>query len=379
MRNCPKCGNPLQDNATSCPVCGTNFVVANTNQVSVVQPVQVQANNTGGLVNNQQVMQHPINQTVTVQQPVMTQQQANGQIQQAVTAPVAPSNPQVQNNVSLTKDSPGVQQQNVSSVNNNVHLVKKGSVKINNKILLLIVLIVAIIIVFFVLTGGKKGSKVVNTAQTLDYVSVVSNGFRFKMDKSWFVLSGNNVVIIKDDNSSILVKLEKYDTSISDYSKANIEKYLNSRDELIDEYEVIETNIESSPAIIVKAKVLEEEKQDAEYYYIKAGEKLIVGASVIYLKDNEKSKNTELVSNLISSLSYSDDNSIALKEVNNHIKTYGIFGNILGRSNNWYDYEEDEVSENEDEETQSNDEELEEQESNEEIEENSVNTEDNYE
>ena len=61
---------------------------------------------------------------------------------------------------------------------------------------------------------------------------------------------------------------------------------------------------------------------------------MIIGATIIYLKDNAKSDNEAIIKTMLQDISYSDDGLKATKETNDYINTFGLYGNILSSSNN---------------------------------------------
>lgn len=280
MIKCPKCGSELAPGVISCPKCGVRF-------------------------------QSPVQSTPT--QPVN-----NPKPQQQVPQSIPPQQP-IKNDEPLVKS------------------MEPEKTKKNNKGLLIVIAIILIlgIVLFLYLNNESKKNRTNTNNQVFEYKEIVTNGYKLKIKKDWYIVEGNGNVIIKDVNSDLIIRLSNYKTSFQNYSKDRIETYLNNRDD-IDNQEISELKIGNFETILVNANIKEKDDKtyNADYYYLKAGDNMIIGATIIYLKDNARNDNQQLIKNILQDISYSDDGLKATQETNNYANTFGLYGNILTSSNN---------------------------------------------
>ena len=306
MNNCPKCGNPIQAGASSCPICGTQF----TYQQNIAN-VQTSNQNTNQNISIQP--QQSINQN-TLQQP----NTINNQAIQFSTSAQQTTIPQ----------STNVQIQNKKE--------KKKS-KVNFKVILIfLVIVIAIIVAFLLLNSPKATKKTVTNNEDFEYTEASAGGFKFKMVKDWYALEGNGSVLVKDSKSNLLIKLEIHKKSFDDYSKEKIENYIKTYRSDAKDIVVSEKSIESKSTYMVEAKVKENDGTEnlVQYYYVKINDGTIVGATVIYLDESIKEDVNKAIETLIGSISYSNDTVTVVKDISEHTNAFGIYGNTLSSANN---------------------------------------------
>lgn len=390
MNNCPKCGNPLQIGTTLCPICGTNTspavasvptpavsptksetpAVAQQTQVPTAvkteTPQNLETQNLQPAVqpqNNiqtaQPVTQVQPTQTVAQVQPVQSTQQA-AQVQPVQTAqpkvsenvqstqnvqtnnaniavpeikveesaiaptvaPIAPSSPVPSIPASLTASAP-LEAPKVEEAK------KKPKKKVNATVLIIagIVLIVGIAALFLTSTGkptlnqnntGGGDTGLANTA-------ISSNGYKLNIEDGWIVNEDGTNVIITNSNDTVAIKLNHTNVGLSNISKDTIESYLQNRTDL-SETSISETTLSAKDVYLVNTSL---NSAPIQIYYISGGTNLTIGVTVVYQTEESKTKYEASVTEMIGTLSYSDDSIKAISTMEMYSNAFNIFGNSI--------------------------------------------------
>ena len=427
INNCPKCGNPLQEGITSCPICGTNIdinansaatpVVAQVATPVVEQPVapQVAVQPTivqtpaAPVVETPQVVEttvvsaaQPEMQVVApvVEQPVAPQvevapvepvvapvvetpvvqivqpemQVAPSVLEQPTVAPVqtvsaqtteqtaiapeqtvqtqmptpvvpimptldalAPKNEGVQIATPTAQPEQVVEKQEKKKTSFNIKNLTK-----NQKIIAVAAVAVVIMIVagLFLSSSslGKPTNVVQNNTPTKEVAvakEVTTNGYKLKLEEGWMVEENGTDVILKKEDDSVIINIQHFAMSLEDFTKEKINSYFTSQTSFSD-VNVEETSISGKNAYVINCTFQAPSNQDAkypvQYYYINGGSSLIVGASIVYIDEDAKTSNAAFVTNLMGTMSYSDDTVKALDTLNMYSEVFGKYGNALKES-----------------------------------------------
>lgn len=332
MNNCPKCGNPLQVGVSTCPICGTN----------IEQNLSVSENKTAEVMVNSVANPMSQNVTVPVPQPV-TEAPAEAPAAPvevatptpvAQVAPVAPTTPVVETPVpevtpvaSVTQ-TPQVEVTPTKEVKEHTKTRKKVSFKINKNVLVILGLLIIVAVV------GVFGFKFLNkpienpndkNKNTSEIASVISNGYRFNIDKNWSVNEDGQNVILSNESDSLFIRFTHSNSNISSINKSMIEQYLD-RNSAYKEKTVVETKISAKDAYLINCRFND---LPVQIYFINGGSNLLLGVTIIYQSEDTKSKYESVVTELVGSTSYADESSKAISVLNMYSNIFGVFDGIL--------------------------------------------------
>ena len=351
MNNCPKCGNPLEPGVTTCPICGNNLVntpetnVVNNNVVAgspeVLAPVtenkvdnqvvnvNVTPNEQGAIVNNSA----PALASVTPESPVVTE-----------VAPATEASAQVSN------ASAGKQEKLAND--SQTPLVKDEDVKPKKKkkpflLIILLLLVVGGIGTMMFLNGSKPATSTDNKPKT-ETIAVASNGYKFDLPKTWFLTEDSRNVVITNEDSTVSIKLDQSESTLSDLNEEIIKKALATHEDYTDT-SVSKIKISAKDAYLVNTKI---NKMPVQIYFINGGSRLLIGVTVVYHTDEAKTEYEAMVTEMIGTLSYANEEVKALDIINMYSNAFNIYNSVI----NYHEIEESEESLPSEEESENNNE-----------------------
>ncbi len=341
MNNCPKCGNPLQEGATSCPICGTNVLEAQAQPVApvaepapavqpAVQPVQPAEPKPEAPAEAPQAVTPA--ETATAQAPAAQPVEAapaNGEVATAAIAPtverVEAPTPVPGIPASVAEQTSGINVEQPLVENPNLDKKKK---KFNPLVIVLAsVVIMAVIAAVTLMPGHKttnKGNNAGNTEEVAKY-EMASNGYSIKLAEGWIIKEDGTNVLINNKEETVIIKLEHSTTNLENIEKANVETVMKSNEHYKD-VEVSEISMSGRDSFLVNTNINE---LPVQVYLINGGSNLMVGSVVIYQSADTKSKYEAEVTEMMGTLSYTVEYSTrAIEEMSEYSIMFNLFGNI---------------------------------------------------
>lgn len=377
MNNCPKCGNPLQAGISSCPICGTNISLGAPAPTTENQKTNITVSSVGGPVNKAPVTNTVAEPTVTpvatkevVASPVSVQGPQNvgvsptpvaqapvapaktGEVPAQAPAPVAASQTsQVEQVADPTTLAPTIEKiematpvpsipaslttptANLEVTSNEPtkpEVVIASPKKNNKKTILIVVLLLAVVgagAFFFLkgssLSGGKNNTPPANN-NNLVATSVSSNGYKFKLQDGWLINEDGKNVIVVNSSETVAIKLDHSKGNITDIDKNLITSYLNQYP-VYKESEVSETKISAKDAFLVNTNINE---LPVQIYFIGGGTNLTLGVTIVYQSNDSKTKYEAEVTELIGTISYSDDSLKAISTIDMYKDAFNIYTGV---------------------------------------------------
>lgn len=368
MNNCPKCGNPLQVGTSSCPICGTDISAASAQPTKTTVTVASVATPTTPPVNQpapvvEQSQPAPTTQPVVATEPVTTapvteaptqptpsvsvepttqpvQQVAPTPVTEPVTTPIDPNaiaptvksidagTPVPSIPASLNPDA----NLSVSAPVEESKKVKKAKKGINKNVLvILLVVLVAAGIGAFLLMGGTGKKTTLTPApvtEEIAYTSVSTNGYKLKLQDGWIVTEDGDNVIITNSEETVALKLAHSDFSVSSITKETIESYFATRSDFTNT-EILETTISAKEGYLVNTTMVE---APIQVYFIGGGNNLTIGATIVYVSAETKTKYEAAVTEMIGSLSYSDESLKAISTIDMFNGAFGVYNGIIAQT-----------------------------------------------
>lgn len=363
MSNCPKCGTAIQGNELNCPKCGVflnkslNNNVASNVQSGMKLPMtaeaKVQLSNAGATKSvlgsnvNQSNMVMPEIKNVTNQVNNDSSVNSNNTTGVNINKSVVPNNGSGSSagqmpvkQLSSGSSNNGVQKlKDVDKILDNTTVLnvnnkKKAKKKSSSKSLFIIVALLFVVLLF----GGKilwdmnlKKKEVVvpnnSNLQEESYQFVNSNGFKFKMDKTWLLSEDGDDILVYNNNESLVIYFKKETANFSLLNEADIKSAFDKQSN-VSNLEVNNIELGVRKAFLAKLDYSkEEETSKVEYYYLDGGSSLVVGVYVRYSSDDVYSENKDKVAKMLEELSYADE---SIKTFNMKSKYSEIFS--TGRS-----------------------------------------------
>lgn len=334
MKNCPKCGNQLQEGVTSCPICGTN-ILENTEAVASA-PAQA----TETLGETPTVAPAPAPQPEQPAAPVQAPEApAAAPAEPAPTAeaiaptvdPVTPSTPIPSIPTSLTGGAKPEEAAKTAedSKKNVAQKPKKG---VNKGIIFGFLILVLIGVGAYVfLNNGSSVQPSNNNPGTpsgnLVGTKVSSNGFKFNLITGWIINEDGENVIVINENSTVAIRLVYSKANLADVTKDQIDEIL-SDNELYKETVINELKLTGRDAFQVNTMVND---IPVQVYFINGGSDLTLGATVVYQTKESKEKFEAEVTEMIGSLSYSNDSIKALDTMSSYSEMFSVYDKIMGK------------------------------------------------
>ena len=330
MNNCPKCGNPLQVGTESCPICGTNTSASAAPTPApapapVVEPAPVAAPVAPAPA--------PVVEPAPVAEPVAP-----------APAPVVEPTPVAVEPTSVAPTVQSIEPTSVQSIpaatdekieNNEKKNTTEAQPtttpkKKSNKtpLIILLLVVVAAAAGMFLMTSTPKGNG--GGAQTpqqnaIASSSVTSNGFKFNLQDGWMIQEDGNNVIITNTDSTVAIKLESVNSNFSKINNATIESYYKANQSFTDTT-VEETKISGKDAYIVNTNSGD---IPVQVYYINGGSSLTLGATIVYQSKDSKDKYIASVTEMIATISYSDDSLKAISTIEMYSTIFGTYKGVF--------------------------------------------------
>ena len=308
MNNCPKCGNPLQVGTESCPICGTNTSSA----APAVAPT-------------------PVSAPVVEPAPAVAPTPAPAPVVEP-TPEVAPTPAPEIKAIEPTTPVPSIiapeEEKTTKSEVPTAKPVTPEKNKKGNKTIVIVLLLLAIVAggIFLINGnfGGGKGQNLKPQPQnSIASAQAASNGFKFNLAEGWIIQEDGSNVIITNSDETVVLKLEKINSNFSKINKSTIESYYSSKSEFTNT-KVEEVKISVKDAYLVNTNSGE---LPVQIYYINGGTSLTLGATIVYQSKESKEKYVAEVTELIGTMSYSDESIKAISTIEMYSS---IFKNYQG-------------------------------------------------
>ena len=340
MSNCPKCGNPMQEGTTKCPICGTD-ILAETAATPVAEapapeapapaPVEAPAPAPAPAPAEAPAPAAPAPAPVPAPEPAP--------VAPAPTAEAAPAEAPVQpgaiaptvERVEMTSPVPGIPTSISTpglSINEEKPLVENPASKPKKKktplIILVVVLIAVAVATYFALVPPKKKNNNManNGVEDIELMSMTSNGYRMKLAEKWVIIEDGSNVVVTNDENTVVMKLEHTAANLANTNESNITSSLDSR-ELYRDVEVTSVNMSGRDSFLVNAKLNE---MPIQVYLINGGSNLVLGVTIVYQSNDSKTKYEAEVTAMVSTLSYAEDTTRAIDAISAYEEAFRSFG-----------------------------------------------------
>ena len=209
---------------------------------------------------------------------------------------------------------------------------EKKSIKIGKKNIIIIA-VAALIIVGTVLyltlgkTTSMKPNNNTNNANENANINAISYaaGYRFNLPSEWSIIEDGNNVLLKNSDENITLKLENLNESLENLTEERIKKYLGSLTST-ENIEILSTQISGKDAYLVNVTI---NNLPVQIYLINSGTKLITGATIIYQNEDVKTSSDATITELLGTLSYSDESVKAIGTLNMYSNIFNIYKGII--------------------------------------------------
>lgn len=274
----------------------------------------------------QQTVQQPVQPTA---QPTVQPVASTPQVEQ--TSPVqSPSTPSIP--LSLEVNDPAAIQAVRTLTAELKPEVKPAPKKKANKNVIIIAAVVVILLVaggFYFMQGSKTKMKNNNnnnqpTKEIAATTSVSSNGYKFNLPEGWLINEDGQNVILTNAGETVVVKFDHSKSNLSYISKETIEKYLSNSS--YEKGEVSEVKISAKDAYAINTNIND---LPVQIYFIGGGSNLIIGATIIYQSEDTKTKYEPTVTELLGTLSFSDESIKAISTMDTYSDIFNIYGGII--------------------------------------------------
>lgn len=426
MNNCPKCGNPLQVGTSSCPICGTNTsadaqpakttvtvasVATPVNQqpapepkteaptVAVTPVAEAPAPTTEAPTQAPaqqptqpatQPVQQPAQPAPTTETPATPVTAAPAPVAtEPATQPVQPAQPVDPNSIAPTIKTvdlatpvpsipaslnPDAQTIVAAPASEPVKSTKNKKALNKNVLIIGIAALVVVAIGAFLLTGGmgKKTQAPTPNATTnaVAVTSVSTNGYKLNLQDGWIITEDGDNVIITNSEETAAIKLSHSAFGISSISKETIEYYFQTRSDFTNT-EISEMTLSAKEGYLVNTNIQE---TPVQLYFIGGGANLTIGATIVYHSTETKTKYEPAVTEMLGSLSYSDESLKAMTTIDMYSDVFGIYNGVIAQAQNQQTPQTPVVNEPVDNNTQENTEQPNESENNNQVVEENQNT-----
>ncbi len=218
-----------------------------------------------------------------------------------------------------------------TSVSNPGVKMEKPSKKVNKTVILVagILAVVAICGALMMGMGGQKLNTNTNTNpeknSALKLTSVSTNGFKFNLEEGWVITEDGTNVIVTNNDETVAVKLDYQKSGLDQISKSTIEGFFSTRTDFTNTA-VTETTISAKKAYLVNTQI---NQAMVQVYYINGGTNLTLGATIVYQSNETKTKYEANVTELIGSLSYSDESLKAISSMEMYSNIFGVYNGVF--------------------------------------------------
>ena len=207
----------------------------------------------------------------------------------------------------------------------------KKSVIIGASVLGAIVLIGVLAMILMPGKATKKGNNKQGTQTELSMNSMASNGYHLKLADGWQINEDGSNVVITNSDSTVAMKLDHSEANLGAVTLEQIEDVMKSNSS----YQNVEVNnisISGRSSYLVSTNIND---IPVEIYFINGGTNLVLGATIVYQSNETKSKYESSVTEMIGTLSYSEDSIKAIETISQYstmFKVYGTVANIIPRN-----------------------------------------------
>ena len=173
--------------------------------------------------------------------------------------------------------------------------------------------------------GGTKKQVPKNNNIALETIAVSSNGYKFSLPKTWFLAEDSKNVVITNEDSTVSIKLDHSENSISNINETVIKKVIDSHEEYTDS-NITEIKISAKDAYLVNTTV---NNMPVQIYFINGGSNLLIGVTIVYQSNDSKTKYEADVTEMIGTLSYADESVKALDTINMYSQIFNIYNSVI--------------------------------------------------
>ncbi len=209
--------------------------------------------------------------------------------------------------------------------------MEKPKKKINKTVILVagILAVVAICGALMMGMGGQKLNTNTNTNpeknSALNLTSVSTNGFKFNLEEGWVITEDGTNVIVTNNDETVAVKLDYQKSGLDQITKSTIEGFFSTRTDFTNTA-VTETTISAKKAYLVNTQI---NQAMVQIYYISGGNNLTLGATIVYQSNETKTKYEANVTELIGSLSYSDESLKAISSMEMYSNIFSAYSGVF--------------------------------------------------
>lgn len=351
---------PVQTNVAPKPV-NQAQTVPTQNSVAQPKPVEVapakpsEVSSSSAQVATPIVEQKPAQPSTTVapvkevsQTPEVSPQPVSTPVE-PVSAPAEPTSASVEGSIPVAPVVAKVEQEGPvpsipSSLNNsntslNASNLKveapkeeKKVIKLSKKNLIIIAVAALIVIVGIVIYPnlGKKTSLKPNNNNDNNQNTEVSSisyaaGYKFNLPEEWSIIEDGKNVILKNNDETITLKFENISDSLESLTEEKIKKYLESLTST-ENINILSTQISGKEAYLVNATI---NNLPVQIYLINSGARLITGATIIYQNEDIKTSSDAKITELLGTLSYSDESVKAIGTLNMYSNIFNVYKGII--------------------------------------------------
>ena len=197
-------------------------------------------------------------------------------------------------------------------------------------VILIVVLIAGGVGAFFLMGGMGKKTPLTPAPVTEEvaYTSVSTNGYKLKIQDGWIVTEDGDNVIVMNTEETVALKLAHTNFAVSSITKETIESYFLNRTDFANT-EILETTISAKEGYLINTTMAE---APIQVYFIGGGNNLTIGATIVYVSTETKTKYEAAVTEMIGSLSYSDESLKAITTIDMFNGAFGLYGGIVAQS-----------------------------------------------
>ncbi len=350
MSNCPKCGNQLQDGVTVCSICGTN-ILEKKEEVAQAAPAPAPATPAPAPA-AQPAPAAPAPAHAPAAQPAPAPAPAapapaapapTPTSAEPTTAPAAEAAPTVEEVApvverivpstpvpSIPTSLTSTEEPKAPTVEEGPKLTKTPKKGINKGLVLglLVVVLVGVGLYVFMGNGSKPAANVTQNKPTTTTAGtrVSSNGFKFNLLNGWAINEDGNNVIVVNESSTVAIKLVYSKANLAEVSKSQIDEILDENSNY-KETEINEIKLTGRDTYQVNTTV---NGIPIQVYFINGGTDLTLGATVVYQTKESKDKYETEVTEMIGSLSYSNDSIKALDIMSSYSSMFSVYDKVMG-------------------------------------------------
>lgn len=219
----------------------------------------------------------------------------------------------------------------VVTTTENVKL-EKPKKKMNKNVLAIVgILAVVVIVAVLMMSMGGKNKLQTNTNtnpeknSALNTTAVSSNGFKFNLEEGWVITEDGTNVIVTNKDETVAIKLDYTKSGLDTITQETIEGFFASRTDFTNTT-VSKTTISAKDAYLVNTQI---NQAMVQLYYINGGANLTLGATIVYQSPETKTLYEANVTELIGTLSYSDDTLKAISSMQMYSNIFNAYSGVF--------------------------------------------------